>query len=80
VELAPENSRLTIRGQRTDTLTTGGEGRYQLVERGHGSFSRTLEFADAIQTDGVAADLTDGVLTITLPKIPAPPVRKIEVR
>lgn len=79
IELAMEASRLTIRGQRVGG-PSGTDVHYHQVERGHGSFSRTFEFADKVDAERVSADLTDGVLTVTLPKVPPPPVRKIEVR
>jgi HSP20 family protein len=81
VELALEDSRLTLRGQRIDrTATSGQVMHFHQVERGHGAFARTFEFASKIDTEAVSADLTNGVLTITLPKAAPPPPRKIEVR
>jgi HSP20 family protein len=81
IELALEDSRLTIRGRRTDRTTSGGAVvQFHQVERGHGTFTRTFEFSAKIDVDGVSADLTDGVLTVTLPKVIEPPFRKIEVR
>ena len=54
---------------------------YHQVERGHGPFARTFEFADQIDADAVIADLPNGVLTVTLPKLPSAAGRgKIEVR
>jgi HSP20 family protein len=81
VELALEETRLTIRGRRPDRPPGSGELiHYHQIERGHGPFSRSFDFAEKIATDKVSADLRDGVLTVTLPKVPAPPVRKIDVR
>jgi HSP20 family protein len=81
IELALEDSRLTIRGQRIDrTASTGDVVHFHQVERGHGAFARTFEFGSKIDTEAVSADLTNGVLTITLPKSAPPPARKIEVR
>jgi HSP20 family protein len=80
VELALEDTRLTIRGRRPDRAVGGDVTHYHQIERGHGPFSRTFDFAEKIATDRVSADLRDGVLTVTLPKIPAPPVRRIEVK
>lgn len=87
IELALEDSRLTIRGQRNHQFGDAGGARpgqdpvhYHQVERGHGAFSRTFEFAEKIDVEAVSADLAQGVLTVTLPKVPAPPARKIEVR
>jgi HSP20 family protein len=81
VDLALEESRLTIRGHRADRPARGGDiTHYHQVERGHGSFARTFEFADKIDIERVTADLTEGVLTVSLPKVPPPPARKIEVK
>lgn len=81
IELALEDTRLTIRGQRIDrTASSGDVMHFHQVERGHGAFARTFEFGSKIDTDGVSADLTNGVLTVTLPKAAIPPARKIEVR
>jgi HSP20 family protein len=81
IELAVEDSRLTIRGHRTDQPPAAGPiAHYHQVERGHGLFARTFEFADRLDMDRVSADLSNGVLTITLIKVPTPPIRKIEVR
>jgi HSP20 family protein len=81
IELALEDARLTLRGQRADAPgSPEAIVHFHQVERGHGAFSRTFEFADKIDVAGVTADLTDGVLTVTLPKIPPLPPRKIEVR
>jgi HSP20 family protein len=49
------------------------------VERGHGSFQRTFEFLDAVDQESIAADLRDGVLTVTLPKLATRP-RRIDVQ
>ncbi|HEU4936417.1 MAG TPA: Hsp20/alpha crystallin family protein [Vicinamibacterales bacterium] len=81
IDLALEDSRLTIRGQRIDRSPTAADAiHFHQVERGHGAFARTFEFASKIDVEAVSADLTNGVLTITLPKASRPPARKIEVR
>ena len=78
VELAMAESQLTIRGQRSEPPRE--DAHYHQVERGHGAFTRTFEFSDTIDADNVTADLKNGVLTIVLPKVPAPAARKIDVR
>jgi HSP20 family protein len=80
VELAVEDSRLTIQGRREGTAVTSGARHYHQVERGYGAFRRTFEFAEQIDADHVTANLADGVLTVSIPKVPPPPARKIEVR
>ena len=80
VDLAVEQSRLTIQGRREADTSAAGAVHYHQVERGHGAFRRTFEFTEPIDADQVTADLTDGVLRVTVPKTPPPPVRRIEVR
>ena len=78
INLELASSRLTLRGER---IEAAGEGvRYHQVERGHGGFSRTFEFADPIDATAVSAEFSAGVLCVTLPKIPPSPGRKIDVR
>ena len=80
VDLAVEDSRLTIQGRREAQPASGDAVHYHQVERGHGTFRRVFEFAEKIDGDRIVADLAEGVLTITIPKVPPPPPRKIEVR
>jgi HSP20 family protein len=80
IELALEESRLTLRGQRTNRRDVEGVRHFHQVERSHGSFARTFEFGDKIDVEHVTADLADGVLTVTLPKIPPSPARRIQVK
>jgi len=80
IEIHAEDSRITIRGSRS-----AGPGReipceqYHRVERGHGRFSRSFSLPEAIDIDHIAADLRDGVLTITIPKAADRAVRRIDV-
>lgn len=78
IELAMADSQLTIRGQRVER--SAEDAHFHQIERGHGAFSRTFAFNDKIDVDAVTADLTDGVLTVTLPKVPPAPRRTIAVR
>ena len=80
VNLAVEDTRLTIQGTREPRPASDAAVHYHQVERGHGTFRRVFEFAETIDGDRINADLTDGVLTVTIPKISPPPPRKIEVR
>ena len=80
VDLAVADSRLTIQGTRAARAGAAGAVHYHQVERGHGAFRRTFEFAEPIDKDHITADLADGVLTVSIPKQSPPPPRKIEVR
>ncbi|KAG6541920.1 hypothetical protein Mapa_016645 [Marchantia paleacea] len=60
--------------QKTDT--------WHRVERTRGTFLRRFRLPENIDTENVKAQVENGVLTITLPKIlaPKPQVRTIEVQ
>ena len=79
IELSVEKSRITIQGRR-EARPGAGAVHFHQIERGHGTFRRSFEFAASIDTGHITADLADGVLTVTVPKVPPPPARKIEVR
>jgi HSP20 family protein len=82
IDVSLQDNRLTIRGSRPTKVSDASQDsrvRYHQVERGHGTFQRTFEFADAIEQNGISADLRDGLLTITLPKRPVPKPRRIDV-
>lgn len=76
VEIAFALNTLTISGQRPSEAPCE---RYQQFERAQGQFSRSFRFAVPVDADGIAADLADGVLTVTIPKTGAPAVRRIDV-
>ncbi len=71
-----QDSRLTVSGLRREE--SAGCEQYHRIERGHGSFSRTFRLPVAVDTDGITADLRDGVLTVTCPKA-ADATRRIHV-
>jgi len=86
--LEEKNIDVTVSG---DMLTLKGEKRYEkeekdkshyMSERAYGSFQRAFVLPDGIERDKIAADLSKGVLTITLPKTAAAqkPQKKIEVK
>jgi HSP20 family protein len=70
IDIKAEENRLTIRGERAAVLSGAEVGceQFHRVERGHGRFSRAFALPEAIDVDAVAADLKDGLLTITIPK------------
>jgi HSP20 family protein len=74
IELAVQDNRLTLRGTRRGDASEANQHFHQ-VERGHGSFERTFQFADPVHTEKISADLREGVLTIVLPKVASPPKR-----
>jgi HSP20 family protein len=79
IQLSVQDNRLTIRGERPAGVPESTTRHYHQVERGHGAFYRTFEFTESVRHDAIRADLRDGVLTVTLPKLAAPP-RRIDVQ
>lgn len=69
---------LTIKGERKShpqqNLT------YHRRERGVGAFHRLIKLPVAVDVDKVEARMSDGVLSITLPKSAAAKTKKIEIR
>ncbi len=76
-ELRVERDTLVLRGRRPGRSEAAEQ--YHRVERGHGAFSRSFEFPQPIDAARVTAEFHDGLLTIALPKVPAPEPRRIPV-
>jgi HSP20 family protein len=81
IDLHAEENRVVIRGERS-----AAPGRrpipsehYHRVERGHGRFSRAFVLPESIDVSAVTADLKDGILTVTMPKLAARGTRHVAV-
>lgn len=75
IHIEVREGELTVRGERP-TPAVRPEA-YLRMERLQGPFSRVFAFADAIDPERISAEFRDGVLTITLPKSPQAPTRRI---
>ncbi|HEX6198655.1 MAG TPA: Hsp20/alpha crystallin family protein, partial [Thermoanaerobaculia bacterium] len=73
VDLSAEGRRLELSGRRP--LPT--DRTFAQMERSYGPFRRVFELPAPIDADAVSAELSRGVLTVTVPK--QPPGRKVEV-
>jgi HSP20 family protein len=69
---------LTIKGEKKEEREERDE-HYHLVERAHGSFTRTLHLPAAVDADKIEATFKHGVLTVTLPKTEAAREKAISV-
>jgi HSP20 family molecular chaperone IbpA len=56
------------------------ESRQWLNERVHGSFERSFQFSERIDAANVRANLRNGVLSIYVPKAPAPQIKRIVIQ
>ena len=77
IDIHAEESRITIRGERSSGQVTCEQ--YHRVERGHGRFSRAFVLPEPVDVESVSADLKDGLLTVTIPKAGGRGARRISV-
>ena len=77
IEIQVQDGTVTLQGRRRSPPVPCE--RYHRVERGHGAFRRRFSVPVPIDTQGVSADLKEGVLTVTLPKSADAMPRRIEV-
>jgi len=72
---------LRIEGEykRSSPVDKADENSYLLNELPHGSFTRTLRLPAAIDADHVEAQITDGVLTLRLPKAESARPKQIKI-
>lgn len=81
IDVAVSGDMLTLKGEKRYEKDEQDKNRY-MSERAYGSFQRSFALPDGIDRDKIAANLSKGVLTITLPKTSEAqkPQKKIEVK
>jgi HSP20 family protein len=80
VEVTLEDDVLTIRGEKRFERKDDKEN-YHFIERSYGTFQRALRIPYPVNPDEVGARFDNGVLTVTIPKAPAPErSRRIQVQ
>jgi HSP20 family protein len=81
VDIKLGDGTISIRGEKSEEKKEEKED-YLLSERRYGSFQRSLPLPSGIDTDAVAANFANGILTVTLPKSAEAKQkeRKIEVK
>jgi HSP20 family protein len=67
IQITVQDGKLTLRGERP--AGDAGAVRFERVERGHGRFVRTFSLPATVNGAAVAADLQNGVLTVSIPKV-----------
>jgi HSP20 family protein len=67
VEVKISNSTLVLSGVKNDTYDEG-EGEHHFSERRFGQFRRSFHLPEGINTAKVAAEMSNGVLSVTFPK------------
>ncbi len=79
LEISLTGNRLTVSGKREEEKREGDD-RFYAYERSYGAFSRSFTLPEGVNPDHGEADLSSGVLTVSLPKRPEVKPRKIEVK
>jgi HSP20 family protein len=79
VEITIENGLLTISGEKREERKEGEEGRYHLVERSYGSFTRSFTLPQGIDEEQIDAQFHDGLLSVRIPKSALPQPRRIQI-
>jgi HSP20 family protein len=79
VDVQLQDSVLTISGERRADHEPREQGYYRL-ERGFGSFSRSLTLPEGVKPDAVQAHFDRGVLEVTIPKPEQKKPRQVQIR
>ncbi len=78
IDVRVENQTLTISGERKFDQEQAGKG-YHRIESSYGSFMRSFAVPNTFDTEHIAADFKNGVLSVTLPKKEAAKPRQVKV-
>ncbi len=79
VEVKLDNTLLTI-SSRTEENTQEKKNGYLLKERRASGFRRSFVLPDEVDRDKISANFTNGVLSLSFPKVPAAKPRTSQVR
>jgi HSP20 family protein len=79
VEVTVTGDKLILRGSRPHGRDSVDE-QFHRMERQYGSFYRAFNLPVAIDADAISAKLAQGILQVTLPKLPAVRIERIEIR
>jgi len=79
VNIHVENNILTVSGERKLEKAEDKDG-YHRVERLYGNFTRSFALPNNVASDQVEADMTDGVLSVKIPKKAEAQPKKIAVK
>lgn len=78
IDVRVENNTLTVRGERRFSGEDKEEN-FHRIERRYGSFARTFNLPQTLETENIAATCDNGILSIELPKKPEAKPKQIKV-
>jgi HSP20 family protein len=79
IEITADQGVLTIKGERRAENKTSADG-YERVERASGSFLRRFSLPESANAEAIKARHSNGVLEVTIPKLPQEQPRRIAVQ
>jgi HSP20 family protein len=79
VEVNVSDNVLTIRGEKRAEKEQKDKD-YRVIERSYGSFARSVELPEGIDSDAIKAMITKGVLKVTVPKPAAAVTKKVDIK
>ncbi len=79
IDISTDNGVLTVAGERQVQSRSEDAG-VQRVERVNGRFSRRFSLPDTSDADGITAHSRNGILEISIPKLPEVQARRITVK
>jgi HSP20 family protein len=79
IDIKVEDDVLTLKAERSEEHEESREG-YLLRERAEGTYRRAVRLPSGVNADEAVAEVTDGVLTLTLPKREEYKPKQIEVK
>ncbi len=79
LEITVTGNRLTVSGKREAEKREESD-RFYAFERSYGTFTRTFTLPDSADVEHVDADLTNGVLTISIAKRPESQPKKVSLK
>jgi HSP20 family protein len=77
IHIEAHDGRVALAGTRHPRR--GGAGQFHRLERGYGTFRRTFQLPHAVDAARITADLREGVLTVTCPKLPEASARRVRI-
>jgi HSP20 family protein len=80
VEVTAADGILTIRGERTEERREGEEGRYYMIERSYGSFTRSFQLPQGVDEERIQADFERGLLRVRIPNAALLQPKKIQIK
>jgi len=78
IDVRVENQTLTIAGERKFEKKEDNKG-FHRIERSYGQFVRSFAVPNSFDTDKIAAEFHNGVLTVSLPKKETAKPRQVKV-